>query len=280
MAIRTLPTAPRRTDDPDTFIANTDAWLTAIPGWTDDVNATAGLLSSIAAGGAYALPYTFSNNSVSNGVANVVAFFPNGATAAAATSVQVDMTTAGQGVTSLIQSMVTSTSVVKGTIRLVKAGDTSKWATFNVTSYTQSSGTYGTFGVTPVAQSSASPFAANDSLVLQFQRTGDKGDMPPTTQFTPVDLGAGTNVNLALGNYFLKTISANTTLTFSAPPSPGYSFIIEVTLTSGVLTLPASVTTANNSALTLTAGKTHLLGFFTSTTGAKWRMSSSVNYTT
>lgn len=88
------------------------------------------------------------------------------------------------------------------------------------------------------------------------------------------------SVNLALGNYHTRTMTGNQTFTFDNCPSVGFSFTLELTVTSGVATLPASVRTTDNIPYTLTAGKTHLLMFATSNLGARWRLSAATNYDT
>lgn len=80
------------------------------------------------------------------------------------------------------------------------------------------------------------------------------------------------SINLALGNYFTKTLNGNQTLTFDNCPTDGFSFTLEVEVTSGVLTLPSTVRTSKNLSYTLQAGKVHMLMFVTKNRGARWRM--------
>jgi hypothetical protein len=87
---------------------------------------------------------------------------------------RLDVQAGGSDVTSLLDQFDASTSNVKGTIRLVKAGDLSKWMLFDVTSKTSPSG-YRNFAVISRGSSSASPFANGDGLLLFFQRNGDIG---------------------------------------------------------------------------------------------------------
>ena len=90
---------------------------------------------------------------------------------------------------------------------------------------------------------------------------------------------AALDVDCSAGNYFTKTISANSTFTFSnAPASRSYGFVLEVTHTSGTLTWPAAVRWPANTAPTLTSGKTHLFVFVTDDGGTTWRGASSVDY--
>jgi len=89
------------------------------------------------------------------------------------------------------------------------------------------------------------------------------------------------DVNCADGNYFTKTIAGVSTFTFSNAPAAGkaYAFTLELTHTSGSANWPATVKWPNDTAPTLTAGKTHLFMFVTDDSGSRWRGSSLVNYT-
>tara|TARA_B100001094_G_scaffold30703_1_gene25512 strand:- start:1403 stop:1966 length:564 start_codon:yes stop_codon:yes gene_type:complete len=89
------------------------------------------------------------------------------------------------------------------------------------------------------------------------------------------------DVNCADGNYFTKTIAGVSTFTFSNAPTAGkaYAFTLELTHTSGSANWPATVKWPNDTAPSLTAGKTHLFMFVTDDSGSRWRGSSLVNYT-
>ena len=96
-----------------------------------------------------------------------------------------------------------------------------------------------------------------------------------------MDVAAGTNVDCAAGNYFIKTVSGNTTFTVSnVPASRAYGFTLRVTHTSGTITWFSGVEWPNGTTPVLTTGKTHLFFFVTDSGGTKWRGSSSINYTT
>ena len=91
---------------------------------------------------------------------------------------------------------------------------------------------------------------------------------------------AAEDINCADGNYFTKTIAGVSTFTFSNPPAnKAYAFTLELTHTSGSANWPATVKWPNDSAPSLTAGKTHLFMFVTDDSGSRWRGSSLVNYT-
>ena len=95
-----------------------------------------------------------------------------------------------------------------------------------------------------------------------------------------VEAVPGTNViDLAYGNYFTKTITANTVFTFSNPhPSYATAFTLELTHTSGTVTWPASVKFPLDTAPTLTAGKTHLFVFVTDDGGTRYRGAALADY--
>lgn len=87
------------------------------------------------------------------------------------------------------------------------------------------------------------------------------------------------DINCSLGNFFTKTISADSTFTFSTVPSSrAFAFTLEVTHTSGAITWPPAVKWPNDTAPTLTTGKTHLFVFVTDDGGARWRGGSLINY--
>lgn len=92
---------------------------------------------------------------------------------------------------------------------------------------------------------------------------------------------AALDIDCSAGNYFTKTISANSTFTFSnATSSRAISFTLELTHTSGTVTWPASVKWPSDTAPTLATGKTHLFMFVTDDGGTRWRGAALVDYTT
>lgn len=92
---------------------------------------------------------------------------------------------------------------------------------------------------------------------------------------------AALDIDCSAGNYFTKTIAANSTFTFSnAPASRAYTFTLELNHTSGAVTWPASVLWPNNVVPSLTAGRTSLFVFVTDVGGSLWRGSALSNYTT
>ncbi len=88
------------------------------------------------------------------------------------------------------------------------------------------------------------------------------------------------DINLSTGNYFTKTISGNSTFTFSNPPASGTvgSFTLELTHTSGTVTWPGSVKFPADTAPTLTTGKTHIFVFVTDDGGSRYRGAALVDF--
>jgi hypothetical protein len=91
---------------------------------------------------------------------------------------------------------------------------------------------------------------------------------------------AALSIDCSAGNFFTKTISANSTFTFAnAPASRAYSFTLELTHTSGTVTWPAAVVWPFSVAPTLATGKTHLFMFVTDDGGTRWRGAVLQDYT-
>jgi hypothetical protein len=84
---------------------------------------------------------------------------------------------------------------------------------------------------------------------------------------------AALDIDLSAGNYFTKSISANSTFTFSnTPASRAFGFTLRVTVSGDrSITWPASVEFPGDEAPTLAAGKTHLFMFATDDGGTTFR---------
>lgn len=82
------------------------------------------------------------------------------------------------------------------------------------------------------------------------------------------------DVDCEAGNFFSKTISANTTFTFSNPPASGtaFGFVLELTVSgTRTVTWPASVDWAGGTAPDAPAdGETDILCFLTRDGGTTW----------
>jgi len=130
---------------------------------------------------------------------------------------------------------------------------------------------------TTAAQLFAAPLpigssTANSGKFTSLETTGQyKGSV------TAVSL---LDIDCSQGNYFTKTISGNSTFTFSNVPSGAYGVMIEVENTSGTITWPAAVNWPNNTPPVLVTNRTHLFIFITDDSGTRWRGMAAVNYVT
>lgn len=89
------------------------------------------------------------------------------------------------------------------------------------------------------------------------------------------------DIDCSQGTFFTKTVNGASTFTFSnVPQTRAYSFVLELTFTSGTVGWPASVQWPGGTAPTLTTGKIHLLIFVTDNGGTTWLGASSINYNT
>ena len=187
MTITTLldPTQmPSPDDDQIPFDNKLAAVFRALPQFGAEVNATAANMNSIAYGGAYAIPFTFSDaGSVMGGGGGGIAV--QNYNAQTSTSTIVISTTDARGslprpiLDDMYYSVVNANTYSKGDVKLTKQGDASRWISFRITSWSFG-GTYGTLSVVVTGYSSANPFALGDPIIASFQRTGDKGDTGAT----------------------------------------------------------------------------------------------------
>ncbi len=217
MALSSPPAAPQR-GDRTTFASRVDAFITWLIGFVYELNIFSANMNSIAFGGAYALPYTFS--------ALTARADPGlGFLRLSPTNDQIDSTgmyfdpigSNGKDYTSIIQTFGTSTSGKKGTIRLVKVNDPSKFLMFDVVALSAYTGYY-ELTLVSLGGSSASPFSNGDSLMLFFQRTGDKGDTnsgQPTLHLreeraSGTNSTAPTNLGTGVNRRPLNTVKVNT----------------------------------------------------------------------
>ena len=169
---------PNRTQEQKVFDNLLAYVFQNFPKWGREVNDTLGALNALQAGGTYALPYIF-DTATGDADPGVGKLRLSSATQSAATVMRLDLTAGGQDYTTLLDTMDSSTSVIKGSIRLVKQGDLNKWMTFDVTARAAPAG-YRNIAVVCTDSSSTSPFGKDDPLLLFFQRNGDKGELGQT----------------------------------------------------------------------------------------------------
>jgi hypothetical protein len=184
-------------------------------------------LNSIAAGGAYAIPFkysTSSNDIAAGGFATLSGgslYFDNTNSSGAA----VDFL--------LVEGLAGSTSATKAVVKLTAQGDSSRWATWRVTSTSAGPG-YKSASVQPVQ--SVGALVAGEVVILSISRNGDKGDVGSAANLDgPMihvreELGAGSYSSITSGTArAFNTVKVNTI--------PGAS------LASNMVTLPAGTYT-------------------------------------
>ena len=149
--------------------------------------------------------------------------------------------------------------------------------------------TDGVLKIRNAANSAWNAFAALDDSAFRVSSTGQVGIGVTPASNTDLDVSgtiaqnvvamAALDVDCSTGNYFTKTINADSTFTFSnVPSSRAYSFVLELTHTSGTVTWPSSVKFPADTAPTLTTGKTHLFVFETNDGGTRFRGAALVDY--
>lgn len=121
--------------------------------------------------------------------------------------------------------------------------------------------------------------------VTSAQRVGIGVDTPVArvdvagNQAVNIVAVAALDIDCSAGNFFTKTINANSTFTFSnVPASRAFAFTLELIHTSGTVTWPAAVVWPGDGAPTLTINRTHLFTFVTDNGGTTWRAAAQINY--
>jgi hypothetical protein len=241
---------PARTQEQQPFDDAMAYVMQNFPKWGGEVNATLAAISTLAAGGVYAIPFKFST-ATADGDPSPGFLRVDNATQNAATTIRLDLVGMDTvDYTGLIDTFDASTSSIKGQIRIAKMADPSKFIDFNVTARAAPAG-YRNISVTVLVASSANPFANNDPVMLFFQRTGDKGDIGPTGYLVPTlvvreEYGAGVQGPTILSG---KTYRALNTVRTNS--------IIGASLANGQVTLPAGTYDFEGSAVLLIGGYAH-----------------------
>ena len=91
---------------------------------------------------------------------------------------------------------------------------------------------------------------------------------------------ANDTIDCSQGNFFRRTINANSSFSFSnVPADRAYSLTLELTHTSGIIAFPPQVVWPEDIAPSVVSGKTHLFIFVTNSGGTRWRGALLKNYT-
>lgn len=236
----TTPPVPQR-GDRATFSGRVDAfltWVAAIIPWLQgyiaDFMAT---LTTLAAGGANSFSYRFSTDTA---VADPGPGFLrlNSATQNSASRLIIDpLDRNAVDISSVLNQITASTSSIKGSVRLQKLNDPTAWMLFDITGFTAATGFYN-LTLALRAASSASPFSANDSIVVFTERNGDRGDNAGANNYAKFserkapNNNGGTNVS-GYQDRVLNTVDTNDI------PGAGIS-LNTITLPAGTYQVEAS----------------------------------------
>lgn len=222
---------PNQSQDQQAFDSKMGKYFADLPLRAQQENALAAGLDVIAAGGAYTLSYVF-DTATADTDPGAGKLRLNNATQQSATGIRSSTTSNGANVASILDVFDDSTSVVKGSIKLTKRLDASKWLTFNLTAVATPAG-YRNITVVCTGYSGANPFAKDDALLLTFTRTGDKGDTGAlNTQpiiYVRDEKASGTGAGAYLGGWAVRTLNTVKANTIGAGAS----------LASNRVTLPA-----------------------------------------
>ncbi len=168
-----LPTVPQSTR-PLTFNTESDVFLPALVTFQQELDAVEANLAAVAAGTARSISYTFSTTTTDSDPGAGTLRLDN-ATQNAATTIRVDLLdNAALDWTTVLDTFATATDTIKGTIRLVKQGDATKFLQFNLTALASPAG-YRNLAVTLTSSSASNPFTNGDQLSLQYLRGGSAG---------------------------------------------------------------------------------------------------------
>lgn len=229
MAIPDLPPAPDpATDSPSDFSLKAAASVLAQRALPGQINAEIGALFASLASGTYALAYQF-DTATADADPGPGKLRLSNATQNAAAAMRLDVLSGNQDVSSFLDTFDASTSSVKGSIKLVKKADFTKWLSFDVIARAAPGG-YRNLTVVNTGGSSASPFAADDTVLLFFQRNGDAGGLSqyPSAKFSdqkPSGTWGGSAATSSPQTRTLNTVNYNT--------------IAGASLASNQITLPA-----------------------------------------
>jgi hypothetical protein len=193
---------PNQLDDQETFDTKMANFLDNLAERARQENELAANMSAYAAGGAYAFPYVF-DSSTADADPGVGKLRLSSATQNAATVMRLDLqAVGGADLTNVLADLRAVTSAVKGSIRVVKMTDPSKWLTFDVTAVALPTG-YRNITMTwrATGGGQASPFANGDALMVFIDRNGDSGTVPGT-----MELLATITVSSAVASISLPTV--------------------------------------------------------------------------
>lgn len=260
MAFSPPPTAPQR-GDRTTFSGRVDAFLLWLVALIPQLNTFLASLTTLAAGGANAFAYAFDtatgDSDPGNGRMRLNSTVQN-----TASVIRIDALAGNGGdVTAFLTALSAGTSNVKSAVRLQKVGDPASYLLFDITSVTAATG-YLNLAVVPRTSSAASPFVANDTLVLFFDPKGDRGDsgsLPTDAQIRaalgtlPISTG-GTGSTTAANARTALGVPAATAVVLLGVDNPSQATRMSSTAPPNISALVPGHPQADNAALAVSNG--------------------------
>ncbi|WP_409266798.1 hypothetical protein [Massilia sp. BHUDP2] len=216
MAMTPVPAFPALSDRADgSYNSKAFAWASHMGGvFVPEANALIANLNSLAAGGAFSLPYVIQSSSVTVGgpAGGNFALTPDG------TGLLIDTKSAqGVNVAGALLAATAAAGTVRGSVRIVKQNDPSVFLLYNIiNSFSpDAGGLFGYFAVSYVAGNGT--FGEGSSVMLFFQRAGEKGDMGslPSMLIRDQKASGATAQSLSAGVWTKRT--QNTTVQNSIP---------------------------------------------------------------
>lgn len=274
---------PNRQQDQTAFDQAMATLMANLPLWGTQANALAALMNAAAAGSAYAISYTFSTT-ITDADPGPGTMRLGSATQNTSTAMRLDLLDAGgSDWTSVLDTFDGSSSAIKGQIRLVKMGDTTKWLTFNVSARAAPTG-YRNITVANTGGSAASPFVNGDGIMLFFTRTGDVGSAGTIVR-RPTSIASSATPTPDSANTDLYVITALATApTFGVPagtPADGQGLMIRVkdNGTARALAFNTIYRASTDLALpsTTVISKTLYMGFIYNVADTKWDLIAVLN---
>lgn len=279
------------TDDNNasTGLGNGGFWTRLVPMFTNIVNIANNIKSYVATalnGGAITIRYTF-DSTITDADPGAGKLRLSSATQNTSTVIRTDvLDSTSVDWTAILDTLDSSTSTVKGEIRLAKINDATKWLLFQLTARATPSG-YRNFTVTCTGSSSANPFVNGDQLLMTYTRVGDKGNTGPQGNLVRrvSSIASSATPTPDSANYDMLVITAlAANATIAAPtgsPVDGQSLMIRIkdNGTSRTLAYNAAYRAGTDVALpsATVVSKTMYLGFIYNASDSKWDFVSTVN---
>lgn len=172
---------PHRSQPKPEFDRKMGNYYRDLPEYNAQLKALVSSVQALAAGGAYAFPYVF-DNSTADSDPGLGKLRLGSTTQNASTVMRMDVQiVGGVDISNVLADLRAATSAVKGSIRLVKMADPSKWVIFDVTAVALPAG-YRNLTVSARASSAASPFVNGDAVMVYIERNGDSGTFRGATE--------------------------------------------------------------------------------------------------